>query len=466
LSLAGTAIGAFLAWVSLNALVTILPMTLPPGSTAEVNLRVLAASAVLAVVTGLVFGLAPALRLSRAEVGAAARSGREDGSGLSRRGGQYLIGAEVALAVVLVVGAGLMIRSFARLTSVDLGFDPDALVAFKVAPVATNPTVHAQYYSELLRAIRALPGVAAAGAVDHFALGGTSVLMGMFAEGNAAGVGVRRVLPGYFEAMGMRLRHGRLPSPANGADDDSFAVLNESAFRALFPDGSIGGRLMLGKTTTLNVIGVVADVHHGGPERERGPEAFIAFRPTGTPADLALGMTVVVRPRGPQANLARDLRRTAESIGPSVVVEEIRPGREWLSDRMATPRHRTTLLGLLGALALGLALVGVFSMTASAVARRTREIGVRMALGARPVSLVHRIVWDAGWPVLFGIAGGLGAAYYATRVVQSFLFETTPHDPATLAAVAMLMGIAALVAAWIPARRAAYVDPVATLRTE
>jgi predicted permease len=465
LSLAGGVIGTFLAWFSLNALVTILPMTLPPGSVAEVNVRVLGACAVLAVATGVAFGLAPARRLSRAEVGAAARGARGQGSALSRRGGQYLIGAEVALAVVLVVGAGLMIRSFARLTSVDLGFDPDAVVAFNVAPVATDPAVHARYYPDLLRAIQALPGIAAAGAVDHFALGGTAISMGVSVDGHSIVSGVRQVLPGYFEAMGMPLRHGRFRSLGDGAAGGSFAVINESAFRRLFPDGSIDSGLTVGKTT-LDVIGVVADVLHGGPAKETQAEVFIPFNPTGSPSQMALGMTVVVRPHGRLTNLAGDLRRTAESVGPAVLVGDIRSGSDWFSDRVATPRHRTALLGLLGALGLALALVGVFSMTASAVARRTREIGVRMALGARPVDVVRRMVWDAGCPVSLGIVVGLGVAYYATRVVQSFLFETTAHDPATLAAVAVLMGIAALAAAWIPARRAALVDPVATLRAE
>jgi putative ABC transport system permease protein len=464
-SLAGGAIGAFIAWLSLNGLVTILPITFTPGSGPELNLPVLAACAAFALATGLVCGLVPALRLSRAVTGATARGARPDGSALSRRAGQSLIGAEVALAVVLVVAAGLMIRSFARLTSVDMGFDPATVVAFKAAPVATDAAVHARYFPDLLRAIQALPGIEAAGAVDHFALGETSIVRSVAVRGESVSLGIRQVLPGYFEAMGIPLRQGRLPSFENGDAAGTWAIINESAARRLFPDGASGGELTVGGRR-LSVLGVAADVRHGGPGATHRPEVFIPYQPPTSPPQRALGMTVVVRPTTATANLAHDLRGVAERIGPSAVIEEARSGRTWLSDRVATPRHRTALLGVLGAVGLALALVGIFSMTAFAVVRRTREIGVRMALGARPADIVGRMLWDAGWPSLCGIGAGLGASYYATRIVQHFLFETTAHDPATLSAVALLMAIVTLVAAWIPARRAASVDPVATLKAE
>jgi predicted permease len=368
--------------------------------------------------------------------------------------------AEVALAVVLVLGAGLMIRSFARLTSVDLGFDPDGVVAFRVVPVDADPTVHAQYYANLLQAIRALPPVEAAGAVDLFALHGNS--MGVIASGEVkSGVDLRQVLPGYLEAMGFRLRQGRFPTAADG---DTAAVINESASRALFPNGPVGRLTIVSRT--FDVVGVIADSLHGGPARRARPEAFVPWWGAHT-SYLGNGMTIVVRPVGRwSADLAAVLRQTAESVGPRVLVDTARPGRAWFGDLVATPRHRMTLLGLLGASGLALALVGIFSTIAYAVARRTREVGIRMALGARPTQVVGRIVRDAGWPVLVGVAGGLGAAFYASRVVQSFLFETTPHDPVTFAVVAALMAITALAAAWLPARRAARVDPVAVLRVE
>jgi predicted permease len=465
LSLAGGLAGTFAAWLSLDALLAILPLTLPPGTHAELDLRVLGAAMGLAVFTGLVFGTWPAIRLSRVSVGLAlARGGRGHTSALSRRSGQMLMAAEVALAVVLVLGAGLMIRSFARLTSVDLGFDPNGIVAFRVVPIDPSSAVHAPYYLNLLEAIRATPGIEATGAVDFFALRDEAI------AGSASGtarslVGIRQVLPGYLEAMRFRLRQGRFPGPADG---DAVAVISESAASALFPDVSdvvATGQGLTLRGRTFQVAGVIADSLHGGPAGLSRPEAFV---PLGTHRSFpGTGMTFVVRPAGRwSGDLATTLRRTAESIGPRVLVDTVRPGREWFSDLVATPRHRMTLLGLLGSCGLMLALVGIFSTIAYAVTRRTREIGVRMALGARPAQVVRRMVRDAGWPVLIGIASGLAAAFYASRVLQSFLFETMPQDPATFAATAVLIASAALAAAWLPARRAARIDPVAVLRAE
>ena len=466
LSLLGAALGIVIAWLSLDALVAILPMVLPPGSEPALNVRVLAASGILAGVTGVAFGLAPAVRLSAVRIGAAfRRRPPRSGATLSRRVGQSLIAAEIALAVVLVAGAGLMIRSFVRLTSVDLGFDSRAVVAFKAVPVDSNPAVQAGYYSAVLQAIRTLPSVEAAGAVDHFALAGTSTLTGLSVKGRSEFAAVRIVTPGYFEAMGMRLQAGRTPSASDEASNHMTAVLNASAARKLFPEGAVGQALTLRKQS-LTVIGVVADVIHAGPAQKTQPEVFSTFNPSIAGSHSALGLTIVVRPRPGAANITETLRRAAESVGARAIVDDARPGTAWFGDLVATPRHRTALLGLLGGFGLVLTLVGVFSTTAYAVARRTREIGVRMALGAQPVDVVGRMVREAGWPMLLGLAAGLGVAYYATRVVESFLFQTPPNDPVTFVAVALLMGAAALIAAWIPARRAALVDPVMTLRAE
>jgi putative ABC transport system permease protein len=175
---------------------------------------------------------------------------------------------------------------------------------------------------------------------------------------------------------------------------------------------------------------------------------------------------LVIQTARPIADLADELRRTALSLDPAVIVERIRSGRDWFGDVVAEPRHRTLLIGSLSALALLLTLVGIFGVTAYAVARRTQEIGVRMAFGARPGQVVGGMIADAAWPMLLGICAGLAGAYFATRLIESFLYDTTPHDVPTFAAVALFMAITALVAAWIPARRAAGVDPVAALRAE
>jgi ABC-type antimicrobial peptide transport system permease subunit len=177
-------------------------------------------------------------------------------------------------------------------------------------------------------------------------------------------------------------------------------------------------------------------------------------------------MTMVVRPSADAERITRRLREVAEGLGTRVMVERIRTGEEWLGERIVTPRQRTVLLGLLGGIGLLLALVGVFGLTGYAVARRTREIGVRMTFGARPGQVVGSIVRDSAVPVFVGIALGLLGGYFATRVIESFLFETAPTEPATFAAVAIVLGLTGCVAAWIPARRAASVDPMSALRIE
>jgi ABC-type antimicrobial peptide transport system permease subunit len=180
----------------------------------------------------------------------------------------------------------------------------------------------------------------------------------------------------------------------------------------------------------------------------------------------ARGLTIVVRPTGDNPDLGNALRRSAQSVGPRVLIERVRSGGDWLGERVITPRRRTVLLGLLGGLGLLLAVVGVFGMTAYSVSRRTQEIGVRMAFGARPAAMVWGVVRDSAVPIAIGTVIGLGGAALATRLISSFLFETDPIDPATFAIVAVVLVGVGCVAAWIPARRAARVDPVMALRAE
>lgn len=469
LAAAAGLLGVGLAWLTLDALVANLSMTLPATS-AAINPMVLAFGLGLAAATSLVFGLMPALSLSGVSVAASlGRSGRRAGAALSRRGGQLLIAAEVALALILLTGAALVIRSFDRILSVDLGFDPAAFLTMEVVPVDPTPAALNRYYADVLESLRHVPGVEAVGAIDHLPLGVSSTgMIVRIGGGKSAPVDVRRVLPGYFQAVGLAVRAGRPLVPEDVTAESDVVVINEDAARQWFDGTAATGAVIEVGGERRRVVGVVGSLRHGGPLRGTGPEAYLPFTMTaaGTRNTRALALTVVIRPHPGVRLSGTEIKAVAESIGPPVVVERIRSGSDWLGDRVATPRQRTVLLSLLGGLGLLLALVGIFGMTAYAVARRTREIGVRMAFGARPGQVVRTMLGDAAWPVAIGLGVGLVGAAFATKIIASFLFETTPTDGPTFAAVALTLALTATVAAWLPAQRAARVDPVTALRAE
>jgi putative ABC transport system permease protein len=467
LAMAGGLVGVLIAWIALDVLIANLPMALPPNSHATLSLPVLGASLVLTLTTGVLFGLLPALRLSRVGIGAAlGGASRRIGSSLSRRSGQLLIGAEVSLAVVLLAGAGLMIRSFGKLVAVDMGFETDALVAMQVTPVEPSRATQATFYSVLLDSIRKLPAVAAAGAVDHLPLsGGAFITHARIAETEVS-VNVVRVLPGFFEAMGIQIGQGRDFTDTDVSANRPVAVINEEAQRRLFAARPAAGQRFELAERAVEVIGVAGNIRSRGPLAEVAPEVYLPFQPTEDSLDRALALSIVVRPKLDARGLDDQLSQAAKAIGPRVVIENIRSGSELFGERVVTPRKRTFLLGLLGALGFGLTLVGIFGMTAYAVARRTQEIGVRMAFGAQPGDVVARMVREAAAPIVLGTIFGLAVAAIATRAIASFLFNTTPTDPATFVGVAVTLGAAGALAAWLPARRAARVDPVVALRME
>ncbi|HXT71564.1 MAG TPA: ABC transporter permease [Vicinamibacterales bacterium] len=473
LAAAGAALGLLLAWWTLDSLVANIPLPVSTNAPATLNARVLGFSVALTLVTGLLFGLVPALRLSRVRVsGALARGSRRTGGALSRRGGNWLIGVEVALALVLVTGAALMIKSFDRMTSVDLGFQPESFTTLQASPADFNPAVFGEYYNGLVNTIREWPDVEAVGAANHIPL------MGSFSygritldSGQTTNVTIRKVLPGYFEALGLSPVSGRFPTPADATSGRRVAVINQRAAKQLFPIGGSTGRVITLGKEAVEVIGVVADLRNLGGNDLTMPssmretlEVFAPYQPAAT--ERPEPMVVVVRPRTNAAGLTERLTEAARNAGARAIVERVRTGADWLDATVVTPRRRTVLLSLLGGLGLLLTLIGVFGMTAYAVARRTQEIGVRMAFGASASHVVRQMVREAARPLALGIAVGLAGAWAATRIISTFLFETTPTDPSAFAAAASVLAFAALVAVWIPARRAARVDPVTSLRTE
>ena len=469
LALAGAAAGVLLAYVALDSLVALVPLSLPANSPVEINATVLGFALGLTVATALLFGLVPALKLSRAPkmISTMLAVGGRGGAPLSKRAGQCLIGIEVALALVLMTGAGLILRSFARLVSVDLGFKVENVLTVEVEPLDPSAAVRREYYAALTSALSQLPEVASAGAIDQLALGGGSSYSSTTADSGAQFDGpTRTVLPGYFEAMDVRAIAGRLLEDADRVTGEA-VLINAIASNQYFGGNAVGHTLRsAGRSPRqMRVVGVVPTMRHGGPQGRIRPELYVLPHPNDfDPRSLRLAMVMRLKD-GASLPIER-LKQTAEAIGPRVLVGRARPAAAVISEQVTTPRHRMLLLTMLGVFGLLLTLVGIFSMTAYAVARRTREVGVRVAFGARPAQVVGVMVRDALWPVAFGLVAGLAGAYYGARVITTFLFQTAPHDPLTLVSVVALLAAAAALAAWLPARRAASIDPVAALRAD
>jgi ABC-type antimicrobial peptide transport system permease subunit len=269
-------------------------------------------------------------------------------------------------------------------------------------------------------------------------------------------------LPGYFQALGIPLLAGRFSTETDGGSAQPVVVISQEGARMLFPGTSPLGQRIVVDDKPREVIGIVGDVRHWGANTSFGrPRIYLPF---GSVAASPLTLVIRMRPGAPLP--VDQLRSAAAAIGPRVFVDRFRPASEWLSTNTARPRHRTQLFALLGGFALVLALVGIFSMTSYAVASRTRELGVRLALGARASQIVGIVVRDAAWPMGVGVVVGLVGAALATRVIASFLFNTAPADPRTFAVVAVLLFGTGCVAAWLPARHVARIDPVIALKTE
>jgi putative ABC transport system permease protein len=425
----------------------------------------------LSIGTGLLFGLSPALRLSRPNLHDALKAGgRAAGTRERIRIGNVLVVAEVALAVVLLVGAGLLLRSLWRVLDVPLGFNPRNVLAVSINLPRTSygePFQQVQFADGLRDRLRSMPGVEAVGMSSAFPLTGV-VDVGIRFDGRAGEMGGTtanyfRVTPDYLRVMQIPLIRGRLITERDTAASPPVVLINETMARRFFPDEDpIGKRLDIsGPTFLREIVGIVGDIKQESPKTPTPPQVYEPFA-------QKPGLTWHVLLRAPDNPLrfAETVRHEVRAIDPAQPISEARLMEDVVAGSLTRDRFSVFVLGAFAGLALLLAAVGLYGVVAYFVTQRTKEIGVRIALGAEPAGIQRLVVVQSLRVVMIGIALGLVGALLLSGILRSLLYEVRPRDPMTLAAVAILLVTVALAAAFIPARRAARVDPVLALKAE
>jgi putative ABC transport system permease protein len=468
--------GLLLAVWGSAALVALAPKNVPRLAETSVDGWVLAFTLGLSVISSLLFGLAPALHASRVDLNDALKQG--GGRAVVGGGGRIraaLVVAEIALSVVLLAGAGLLIKSFNALHNVALGYHPEHVLVMETSvPASDEKSARSatSFYKDLLHDVAALPGVTASGATrstpGHVPSDGSYWLDHLPPRdqmGNAPGAVLSVVTPGAFAALGIPLRTGRDFNEGDIYDAPFTAIVNEALARESFPgQDPIGHSIFCGldSLNPMRIVGVVGDVRQYGPAREPSPEIYMPYQQHPQPSTA---LSILVRTSNDPAALQETLRRKTRERSPDVPVKFTTMDAS-LSENVAAPRFRTLMLVIFAAVAVCLAMAGVYGVMAYMVSQRSNEIGLRMALGASPRD-VWRLVLRQGMLLTgAGLVLGLAGAIAATRLLTSVLFEVKPSDPTTYAAVAALLAVVALAASYIPAYRASKVDPLVALRQE
>jgi len=482
LSLGGGIFGLLLANAALGPLVKLSATTLPAVFTVGLDRWVLVFTLGVALLTGLLFGIVPALRTAKLDL----RETLNEGSRGSTAGpGQHrirgaLVATEIALAMLLLVGAGLLLRSFSRLQDVPPGFQADHLF---VADIPLSQTAYAkpeqryEFFDRLVERARSLPGVRSAGAASFLPVSGGGSVIHFNIVGKPPksphdfiAAGYRAVTPKYFETLGMPLEQGRFFTAADNDKAPAVVVINATMARTFFPgENPLGKHLQLGATfepdvPAMEVVGVVGDVRQGlGVDPQT--EMYLPYRQ----ADKLLPvfqLSMVLRTAADPLLQASALRSALAEIDPNQPLVKVRTMEENMAATVAQPRFRTWLIGIFAAVALVLAGVGVYGVMSYTVTQRTNEIGIRVALGAQPEDVFRIVVGEGLRLALLGVGAGIAAALALTRLLQSFLFGISAYDPLTFGGVALLLTLVALAACFFPAHRATLVDPMIALRYE
>jgi putative ABC transport system permease protein len=470
LSMAGTALAVVLAWWAVRILKSAMPESLPRISAIGLDFRVLAAAAVLSIVTGVLFGIIPALQLSKPDLTNALKEGARGSIGGARqRLRSALVVAEVALAVILLVGASLFIGSFVALMRIDLGFKADQVLTASVSPrwePGTEPPDSAAAFIDIVDRISAAPGVLEAAVISGgMPLSGSMSITDIKIPGRKLdqdeGISIRRVTPEYHKALRIPIEGGRFFTAADRKGAANVVIINESAAKKYFPGENAVGRTINTNSEDRTIVGVVGDVHQTSLEIEPRTELYIPVAQLKT-----VFAELLIHTSGDPYAVLPQVKSIVLTVLPDVPLRNVRTMEEVLAGRIAQRRLNMLLLGLFGLLGLVICAVGIYGVMAYLVAQRTREIGVRMALGATRATVIRMVLTNACLLVAAGLAiGGVGA-WYLSSAAKSFLFKLDATDPRAFAAAVVLLASAALVASAIPARRAATVDPMVALRAE
>jgi putative ABC transport system permease protein len=475
----GGLVGLLLSVWGVTLLKSFIPPTISQVKAISVDARVLGFTVLVTLLSGLVFGLVPALQASRFNLNETLKEGGRDAA--ASRGGNrvrgLLVVAEVAVSLVLLVGAGLLINSFMRLRSVDPGFRTDNLLTMSVVlPPQKYPDQarRTAFYTEMIRRVEALPGVRSAGVTNWIPLVSQGDSIGVTIEGQPAPTGkphiivTRVVSPHYFDAMGIRLLEGRVfDGGRDRVDSPCVVVVGESVARKYWPgESALGKRLSPGTPESdadwCQVVGVVKDVRQMDLAAEPKPQMYFTYEQ----ADIFAPRHLVVSTEGNPLALAGAVRKTVWDVDRDQPVSNVNTMEGVLSESIARQRFSTLLLGVFAGVALVLAAVGIYGVMSYTMAQRTREIGIRMALGAQKWDVLKLAVGQGLKLVAVGVGLGLAGALALTRVMSSLLFGVSATDPATLATISLVLVAVALLASYIPARRASRVDPLIALRYE